>query len=151
MASLKRGSYVHMEIASTDPARTRKFFEDVFDWKFQSMPEAEYETYAAAGGPGGGLMRPMEYQPPGILSYLLSASIDEDMARIEQAGGKLLAPKREISGVGWWALFQEPTGITMALFEAKPMERPPARPRPKKRAAKKATKGRKRSSRRRGR
>ena len=119
MAEQKPGSFVHMEIASTDPQRTRQFFEEVFDWDFEFVPEMNYHTYSAPSGPGGGLMSPMENQSPGILNYLLSHDIDADVKKIEAAGGRVLQPKREIPGVGSWALFQEPTGIVMALFESR--------------------------------
>ncbi len=140
----KPGSFVHIEIASTDPERTKKFFEDVFEWDFESHPEMNYHTYAAPSGPGGGLMSPMENQSPGILNYLLSHGIDEDVKRIEEAGGRLLQPKMEIPGVGWWALFQEPTGITLALFQGLPPQRPPraaSRSRSRRTSTRKASKG----------
>lgn len=123
----KPGSFVHIEIASSDPQRTRKFFEDVFEWKFESIPEMEYATYLAPSAPHGGLMSPMEGHNPGLLNYLLSQSIDEDVRKIEQAGGHLLQPKMEIPGVGWWALFQEPTGLVLALFESKMPDLPERR------------------------
>ncbi len=119
MANPKPGSFVHIEIASTDPERTKKFFEDVFEWDFEGVPEMNYHTYEAPSPPHGGLMSPMENQRPGILNYLLSHSIDEDIKKIESAGGHILLPKMEIPGVGWWASFEEPTGIVLALFEAK--------------------------------
>lgn len=147
MAVDKPGSFVHIEVASSDPARTKKFFEEVFDWEFESHPEMDYHTYVAPSGPGGGLMSPMENQSPGLLNYLLSHNIDEDVKKIEQAGGRVVRPKQDIPGVGAWALFEEPTGIVLALFEA--THKPPvgSRPRPKKAASR----GRKATRRSRGR
>jgi predicted enzyme related to lactoylglutathione lyase len=146
MPENKPGGFVHIEIASSDPERTKKFFEDVFEWEFESHPEMSYHTFMPQSGPGGGLMSPMENQSPGILNYLMSHSIDQDVKKIEQAGGRLLQPKMEIPGVGWWALFQEPSGLTLALFEAKPAPAPrPPRPRARTAArrgsARKASKG----------
>ena len=141
----KPGSFVHIEIASTDPERTRKFLEDVFEWDFEFRPEMEYHTYEAPSGPGGGLMKPMEGQAPGILNYLLSSDIEGDVRKIEEAGGRILQPKMEIPGVGWWALFQEPTGISLALFEPRMPPRPArprARARPRRASSRKASKGR---------
>lgn len=123
----KPGSFVHIEIASSDPQRTQKFFEDVFDWKFESVPEMEYATYMAPTAPHGGLMSPMEGHSPGLLNYLLSQSIDADVRKIEEAGGQLLQPKMEIPGVGWWALFQDPTGLILALFESRMPDLPERR------------------------
>ncbi len=142
MAVSKPGSYVHIEIASADPERTKKFFEDVFEWDFESHPEMNYHTYVAPSGPGGGLMSPMENQQPGILNYLLSHNIDDDVKKIETAGGRVLQPKMEIPGVGWFAVFQEPTGITLALFETKPMPPKPARSRARRSSPRKSAKGR---------
>ena len=136
MANPKPGSFVHIEIASADPERTRKFFEDVFDWDLESIPEMNYHTYEAPSPPHGGLMTPMENQRPGLLNYLLSGNIDADVKRIEAAGGHILQPKMEIPGVGWWASFEEPTGLVLALFETKASQDLPARRRA--RAARKA-------------
>ena len=146
MAENKPGSFIHMEIASTDPQKTRQFFEEVFDWEFEFMPEMEYSTFVAPSGPGGGLMAPLEDQSPGILNNLLSHNIDEDVKKIEQAGGRILQPKREIPGVGHWAVLQEPTGIVMALFETKMpdlRERRRARASARRSSARKPTKGKK--------
>jgi len=135
MANPKPGSFVHIQLASTDPARTRKFFEDVFAWTFEDIPEMDYATFEAPSGPGGGLTAPMEGQPPGILSYLLSSDVDADLRRIEGAGGRVLRPKTEIPGIGWWALFEEPTGIVLALFQARPdMSRPERKERARRRS-----------------
>ena len=142
MAPQKPGSFVHIEIASSDPARTRKFCEDVFGWSFEDVPEMNYVTFEPASSPGGGIMSPMEGQPPGVLNYVLSTDIDADVRKIEAAGGRILRPKQEIPTVGWWALFQEPTGLVLALFQGRtpPPERK-RRPR-KARTARKASRGR---------
>lgn len=146
MANPKPGSFVHIEIASTDPARTRKFMEDVFAWRFEDIPDMSYMTYQPASPPGGGIMAPMENQSPGFLNYVLSTDVDTDLRRIEAAGGHVVQPKMEIPGVGWWAGFTEPTGIMLAVFQPKEMPRPPAaRRRPAARSGKKARGGRKAS------
>lgn len=146
MAEMKPGAFVHIEIASSDPARTRKFFEDLFEWEFQDVPEMEYTTYQPKWGPGGGIMAPMENQAPGILNYLMSDDIDEDLQRIEAAGGRVLRPKMEIPSVGWWAPFQEPTGIVLALFQpVRPAPRPERRPARRARTSRRSARGGKRS------
>jgi predicted enzyme related to lactoylglutathione lyase len=133
MPNPKPGSFVHIEIASTDPARTRKFCEEVFGWNFEDIPEMNYTTFEPASRPGGGIMSPMEGQTPGILNYVLSTDVDADLRKIEAAGGRVLRPKQEIPKVGWWALFQEPTGIVLALYQvraaAPQRERTRSRPR----------------------
>ena len=148
----KPGSFVHIEFASSDPARTRAFLETVFGWKFEDIPEMNYMTYMAPSAPHGGLMKPMENQPPGILNYVLSTDVDRDIEKVRSAGGTIVVPKMEIPGVGWWAGFMDPTGIMMALYQSKPMprqRRPPARrARTTARKGKRAAKGRRRRRRR---
>lgn len=131
----KPGSFVHIEIASTDPGKTRTFLEDVFGWKFESIPEMSYATYQAPTPPHGGLMSPMEGQPPGILNYVLSKDVDADLEKIQAAGGRVIVPKMEIPGIGWWAGFTDPTGIMLAVFQNKEMPRPAPRRRPAARRA----------------
>lgn len=128
VAAPKPGSFIHIELTSSDPPSTLKFFEQVFGWEFQSQPQFEYHTFTAPSGPGGGLSKPMEGQAPAILNYILSADLDGDLQRIRDAGGTVLREKNEIPGVGWFAVFQEPAGLTLALFQAlSPTRGPTAR------------------------
>lgn len=132
-ATPRPGSIVHVEFHSADPGRTRRFYEQVFGWKFKDLPEMNYMLWEGPSPPAGGLMQAMEGRPPQVLNYLLSTNIDETLGKVSAAGGTVLQPRMEIQGQGWWALFQEPGGTVMALYQN--LVR--ARPRP---AAKKAKK-----------
>ncbi len=117
MTGPKAGGFVHIEFASSDPGRTRKFLEDVFGWEFQTIPGLDYHVYATPLGPGGAVMPPAAERPNGVLNYLLSGDLEADVQKIEAAGGKVRVAKHEIPNVGWWALFEDPTGISLALFQ----------------------------------
>ncbi len=119
MAGPKRGGFVHIEFASTDPTKTKQFLEAVFGWEFQTIPGLDYHVYATPLGPGGAVMPPAPERPNGVLDYLLSDDLDADVRKIEAAGGKVRVARHEIPGVGWWALFEDPTGIVLALFQAR--------------------------------
>ena len=125
MVAPRPGSLVHVEFASPEPKRTRKFLEDVFAWRFETVPDLDYYPCAAATGPGGAVMSPTEEQPRGVLNYILSENIETDLQKIERAGGKVLGSRKEIPGVGWWALFEEPGGCTLALFQTRSGDRGP--------------------------
>lgn len=133
----KPGAIVHVEFHSPDPDRTKAFYSKVFGWKFENIPQMEYATFKAPSGPGGGLMKPTEGGPM-VLDYILSEEIDETAQAIEANGGAILMPKSEIPGFGWWAVFRDPTGLTMALFQGKPEPRAPR----KRAAAKKSARAR---------
>jgi len=131
----KPGSIVHVELHSADPAKTKSFYGEVFGWKFQDIPEMNYTMWKAPNEPAGGIMKTMEGRPPQVLNYIMSKSIDDTVQKITNLGGVILQPKMEIPGQGWWALFQEPGGTMMALYQGMAQQRRAARPKP---AAKKA-------------
>jgi uncharacterized protein len=140
----KPNSVVHVEIHSNAPEKTKAFLKDVFDWKFQDVPEMNYSMFEAPSAPGGGLQK-AENLPAGVLDYILSKDIDGTLKKIQSSGGAVVMPKSEIPGMGWFAVFQDPTGITLALYEAGPPQ--PARAKPKRTAKRSAGKGKKTSRR----
>ncbi len=137
MAS-KAGSIVHVELHSADPAKSKSFYGEVFGWKFEEIPEMNYTLWRAPNEPAGGIMKTMEGRPPQVLNYILADSVENTLRDITSAGGIVIQPKMEIPGQGWWALFQEPGGTMMAIYENLP--RPAARPVARKAKAHKAAK-----------
>ena len=135
----KEGSIVHVEIHSSDPARTRDFYSRTFGWKFQDVPEMNYTLWEAPGKPAGGLQKHGD-KGPMVLNYIMSNDIDRTLEKVENAGGRVIERKSEIPGQGWWALFQEPGGTVMALYENMP--RPRSARKPVTRRTTKASKGR---------
>ena len=121
MAGEKPGAVVHVELTSKDPAATRKFLEGVFGWKFSKaeMPGMEYWTFEAPSGPGGGLQAPMNNSPAGTLNYLLVDSVEATVKKIKSHGGKIMMDRTEIPGVGWFAIYEIPGGVTQAVYEPK--------------------------------
>lgn len=141
----KPNSVVHVEFHSTAPEKTKAFLKDVFDWKFQDLPEMNYSMFEAPSAPGGGLQK-AENMPAGVLDYILSRDIDGTVKKIQSSGGAIVMPKQEIPGMGYFAVFQDPTGITLALYE--PMSAPRRTAAPRRKAAKKSARGGRKGSRR---
>lgn len=76
-----------------------------------------YATFTAEGGPGGGFNPVSQDAPAGtVLVYIQSADIEADLARAAKLGGKILVPKMEIPGKGWFGVFADPTGNKLALY-----------------------------------
>jgi len=144
----KPNSVVHVEIHSNAPEKTKAFLKDVFDWKFQDMPEMNYSMFEAPSAPGGGLQK-AENLPAGVLDYILSKDIDGTVKKIQSSGGSIVTPKMAIPGMGFFAVFQDPTGITLALYE--PQAAPRRAPVSRRKATKRAARGRRKASRRRSR
>lgn len=115
----KPGSIVHVEIPSKDVAATKRFYGEVFGWTFQDVPEMNYTLFAAPTPPNGGIFVPSE-GPSGVLNYILVESVEEISEKIAAEGGKVLVPRREVPGQGWFAVFQDPQGAVLAVWENPP-------------------------------
>ena len=120
---------VHVEIPVTDLKQSSQFYADVFGWQVTPAME-NYFVFSAEGGPGGGFVPLTEQTTAGPVGYgigrpLLHVSTDDieaSLAEVEAHGGKTLRPKEEIPGIGWWAVFADPSGNPIALFRAAPHE-----------------------------
>jgi predicted enzyme related to lactoylglutathione lyase len=111
-------SIVHWEIPTANAEVTRKFYADLFGFEFTHSDDPEYWSFAT-GNVGGGLSNLSDSVKPGdILLYLESDDIDADLKQIAAAGGAVVMPTMEIPTIGWFAVFTDPTGNTLALFKA---------------------------------
>jgi len=113
---------IHFEIPADDPERARKFYGDVFGWKFTKwdgpMPYWLVKT-GENGEPGidGGMM-PRQQPGSTTVNTVGVASLDATLRKVEAGGGKTVAPRMPIPGVGWLAYCQDPEGNTFGLMEA---------------------------------
>jgi len=111
---------VHIEFSADDREAAAQFYADVLGWKTTQMPEMNYATFAAEGGPGGGFNPVTEQNPAGtVLIYVATDDIEASLAKVEAAGGKTVMPKTEIPEVGWFGLFTDPTGNLVGLLTDK--------------------------------
>lgn len=116
-------SIVHIEIPATNSSEAGKFYGEVFGWNIQTDPTYNYTMFAIEGGLGGGFVQPTaasannpEYKIDSLLVYIGTDDIDASLASVEAHGGKTIMPKQEIPGVGWFAIFRDPSGNQVALF-----------------------------------
>ncbi|MDF2764526.1 MAG: glyoxalase [Rhodospirillales bacterium] len=112
---------VHWELMSKDPAKVAGFYEKIFGWKVTHMPELNYrivETGAEAGI-NGGIVKPDRPEPwPGNLTlYIDVENLDSYRERIRAAGGKIHVEAQEVPGMGRFALFTDPEGRMMGLWQ----------------------------------
>ncbi len=108
---------VHVEFSAHDPGAAAKFYAELFGWKVTPMPEMNYFTFDAEGGPGGGFPAVGEQFKAGdVLAYVATDDIEASLAKAESLGGKTVVPKTEIPSIGWFAMFADPTGNVVGLF-----------------------------------
>jgi predicted enzyme related to lactoylglutathione lyase len=114
---MSKRNVVHVEIPAFSVEGTGKFYESLFGWKLMPMPEMNYTMWEDAAGGTGGFPQASADNPAGqVLVYIASDDIDADLKKVEQLGGKVIHPKTEIPQMGWFGIFQDPTGNVLALF-----------------------------------
>ncbi len=114
---MSKRNVVHVEIPAANVEGAGKFYEALFGWKLQHMPEMNYTMWEAEDHTGGGFTEVSAENPAGqVLVYIASDDIEADLKKVEKLGGKVLRPKTEIIGMGWFGIFQDPTGNVLALY-----------------------------------
>lgn len=119
---------VHFEIPFDDQARATKFYSTAFGWKLTDMPQMSYvmaqttevddnQMPKEPGAINGGLFqRPKDAPHPTL--YVDVSSIEEALAKVESAGGKVVTPKTPIPGMGAYARVTDTEGNVIGLFQA---------------------------------
>lgn len=117
------------EIPVEDMDRAKTFYEDVFQIQIQvhDMGGTKMGWFPWAqdkpGAPGSLIQNKDWYAPSktdGVLIYFHSEDLDTEINRVEEAGGKVLKPKTQISpDVGYMGLFLDSEGNRIALHSRK--------------------------------
>jgi uncharacterized protein len=112
---------VHWELMSKDPAKVAAFYEKIFGWKIQHMPEMNYRMVETGGegGINGGILKPEREEPwPGNMLFYISV---DDLAayrkKVVAAGGKIHVEEQAVPGMGSFSLFTDPEGRMMGLWK----------------------------------
>jgi uncharacterized protein len=114
---MTKRNIVHIEIPAADVASAGTFYHDLFGWKIETDLKMNYTMWEPADGPGGGFSPLNEAVKPGdVLLYVDSDDIEADLLQVQALGGTILSGKTEIPTIGWFALFKDPTGNTLALY-----------------------------------
>ena len=118
---------VHFDIPADDIEKLASFYKKVFNWKIERTPgPVDYwliETVPTdssgmpirSGVNGGMMKRENPEQRP--TNYILVESVDEYARKIESNGGKIIVPKQEVHGMGYFAIALDPEENQFAIWE----------------------------------
>ena len=137
--------FIHVELNTTDLARAKDFYGKLFGWKISdidipgsSLPNHRYTMIdagtvplPAAGGSeggkpgigvGGGMLPQMI---PDMASFWLAYVVVDDVkayaAKARALGAEIWKDETEVPGMGWLAIFKDPTGAVLGLWKPAPM------------------------------
>lgn len=112
--------FVHVELQSSDPGKSRKFYESLFGWKISEIPGMDYMMIDVGEGTGGGMMKnPVQGAPDSWLPYILVDDVAESTKKAEALGAKVCKGVTEVPDFGWFSVIMDLTGAVFGLWQAK--------------------------------
>ena len=112
---------IHFEICVDDLERAANFYTKVFGWKIEMVDDMSgYHFIHTSEDEGmaitGGLMKRVD-EWDSTVNTIDVPSVDTFAKKIAEAGGKVLAPKIAISGVGYLQYCQDVEGNSFGIME----------------------------------
>jgi len=106
----------YVEFPACDLEATKRFFTNVFGWRFQDYGP-DYTAFEREGIEGGFFRAAMRSttQNGAALIVLFSQDLEATLAKVEQAGGHIVRPIFDFPG-GRRFHFAEPSGNELAVW-----------------------------------
>lgn len=115
---MAHGDITHIDIPVTDLGRAQAFYSGLFGWQIAEIPGFEnYPMWQAPNKISGGGLAPREDGFTTPRSYVEVDSIDDVLAQVGETGGQVVMPKSPISETSWYAVFADPDGNHIGLYE----------------------------------
>lgn len=114
--------FVHVELMSNDVGASKSFYGKLFDWDMEDMPSpvGTYTMIKVGEGTGGGLMKnPMPDAKSSWLAYVLVDDVKKAVDKAKSLGATVMKDKTEVTGMGSFAIINDPTGAMLGLWETK--------------------------------
>ena len=123
---MHKNPVVLWELASHDSDMTAEFLRRVFDWDIEMNPRLGFYTMDVdprdSGFEGGGVFTLKKAKLPFITIYIQLDDIQEKARAVAAAGGYIVEGPTELPGGSWICLFNEPSGVTLAMLQSRQNE-----------------------------
>jgi predicted enzyme related to lactoylglutathione lyase len=121
------GDFCWFELATTDQAAAKRYYETLFGWTSADMPIGPSEMYTIfrLGGRDAAAahtLRPEQQAqgvPPNWLPYVRVDDADTTAARASSLGGAVIVPPFDVGESGRMSVIADPTGAVFAVWRAK--------------------------------
>src|ERR1700733_2923862 len=122
----------HFEIYAEEPATLAEFYRQLFGWRLERMPGADYwridtDTTPVPGFAGGLTHRPVA-GTRGWVHYVHVASLDDAVAKAELLGAVVLRPKTVLQKTVLHAVLADPEGSVFVIYQSEQAASPPPVP-----------------------
>jgi len=121
------GTFCWVELMTTDADAAKKFYGELFGWDHHDDPIGDgmvYTMLQRSGRNVGALYQRNEQQaemgvPPCWSSYVTVDDADATIGRVKELGGKVILEPMDVFDIGRMAVFQDPTGAQLCLWQPK--------------------------------
>ena len=115
---MAHGDITHIDIPVSDSGAATRFYSELFGWQISAPPGFEdYPMWQAPNQVSGGGLAPRGDGFTQPRSYVEVDSIDETLEKVTEGGGTVLMPRSPISETSWFAVFADPDGNHIGLYE----------------------------------
>lgn len=112
---------IHFEINAEDPERAAGFYREAFNWEIHKW-DGPVDYWLITTGPdeepgiNGALLRRIDPKAS-TWNTVEVGSVDEVLAKIQAAGGRIIQPKMSVPGVGYQAYCQDTEGNVFGVHQ----------------------------------
>ena len=104
----------HFEIGCRDSVRTKEFYSQLFDWRFEKAASGEV---IRTGGDIGGHINSLGHEPHNYtIFYVMVDDVAAALAKAQSLGGKKIVGPMPVPGGSLFAWFADPEGNTIGLY-----------------------------------
>jgi predicted enzyme related to lactoylglutathione lyase len=127
---MAKGTLNYLQVPANDLDASARFYQEVFGWQInrypsvapnKDQPQTGYVGFLDSSGKIGGefVLDRQASREPGLLPSILVDDIDETLSAVHDHGGEVVKPRTPIvEGTDWQALFRDPAGNMMALYQS---------------------------------
>jgi uncharacterized protein len=120
-----KNKMTHFAIYIDDMERAKSFYDNVFDWGFNSYGQGDFLQIKAEKSENGeliGALQSRKYSPVpekiiGLECSVSVENVDEIIERINSNGGQIAIPKTAIPYVGWLTKFLDTEGNLLCAVQ----------------------------------
>lgn len=117
---MAHGDITHIDFPVNDVGQAATFYSRLFGWLISAPPGFEdYPMWQAPNKVSGGGLAPRSEGFTQPRSYVEVDSIEETLVLVRENGGHVLMDKSPISETSWWAVFGDPDGNEIGLYEGR--------------------------------
>ena len=117
---MNKHRFVWHDLNTKDLEGSKRFYGEIFNWRFGSSDNGPYLHITAGDEMIGGVreMSAKEPQPTSWLGYIVVDDVAATVAKITAANGKVHMPATAMPNVGTFAVTADPTGAVFAPWKS---------------------------------